>query len=170
MIVFDLQCTPLGHRFEGWFGSSSDYESQQARGLVSCPSCGSLDVSKAVMAPHVGRKGNQIAAPSVRQENPASEGDQPSSVPVSQPMANIPMPPQAVAMLKAVAAMQAEALKSSTWVGEKFADDARAMHYGEKDVAPIHGRATLKEAQELAEEGIPVAPVLVPVIPPEEAN
>ena len=73
-------------------------------------------------------------------------------------------------MLKAVAAMQTEALKSSTWVGEKFADDARAMHYGEKDIAPIHGRATLQEAQELAEEGIPVAPVLIPVIPPEEAN
>lgn len=162
MIVFDLQCGPLGHLFEGWFGSSSDYEDQQARGLVSCPMCGTGDVSKAVMAPAVGRKGNQMVAPVAR-------ADLSDHVP-AQPMANTPLPPEAVAMLKAVTAMQTEALKSSTWVGEKFAEDARAMHYGEKDVAPIHGRATLQQAQELAEEGIPVAPVLVPVIPPEEAN
>lgn len=164
MIVFDLQCGPMGHRFEGWFGSSTDYESQQARGLVSCPMCGTSEVKKAVMAPHLGRKGNQMAAPAVPPEVP-SRGS-----PSAQPVANTPLPPEAVAMLKAVAAIQAEALKSSTWVGEKFADDARAMHYGEKDAAPIHGRATLQEAQELAEEGIPVAPVLVPVIPPEESN
>lgn len=161
MIVFDLQCGPMGHRFEGWFGSSVDYEDQQARGLVSCPMCGTDDVTKAVMAPAVGRKGNQIT-PAVSKPDHVSR-------PV-QPLANTPLPPEAVAMLKAVAAMQAEALKSSTWVGEKFADDARAMHYGEKDAAPIHGRATLQEAQELADEGIPVAPVLVPVIPPEETN
>lgn len=158
MIVFDLQCGPLGHRFEGWFGSSSDYDDQRGRGLVSCPICGTDDVTKAVMAPNVGRKGNQISAPVAKAEA------------LAQPMANLPLPPEAVAMLKAVAAMQVEALKTSTWVGEKFADDARAMHYGEKDAAPIHGRATLQEAQELVEEGIPVAPVLVPVIPPEEAN
>lgn len=162
MIVFDLQCGPLGHRFEGWFGSSADYDDQQARKLVSCPVCGSGDVTKAVMAPNVGRKGNQLALPVAKAEAPAQAS--------GPPMANMPLPPEAVAMLKAVAAMQAETLKTSTWVGEKFADDARAMHYGEKEVAPIHGRTSLKEAQELVEEGIPVAPVLVPVIPPEEAN
>lgn len=162
MIVFDLQCGPQGHRFEGWFASTADYDSQQARGLVSCPVCGANEVSKAVMAPNVGRKGNQVSVSAAKTEVPEL-----SSV---HPLANTPLPPEAVAMLKAVAAMQTEALKSSTWVGEKFADDARAMHYGEKDVAPIHGRATLQQAQELAEEGIPVAPVLVPVIPPEETN
>lgn len=163
MIVFDLQCGPNGHRFEGWFGSSQDYESQQSRGLVSCPTCGSPEVIKAVMAPNVGRKGNQLPVPTRITENPAA-------VPASQPMANAPLPPEAVAMLKAVAAMQAEAIKSSTWVGEKFADDARAMHYGEKDAAAIHGRATIDEARELLEEGIAVAPLLIPVVPPEEAN
>ncbi|OYX63469.1 MAG: hypothetical protein B7Y89_06015 [Novosphingobium sp. 32-60-15] len=162
MIVFDLQCGPLGHRFEGWFGSSTDYEDQQARGLISCPMCGTGDVSKAVMAPAVGRKGNQMVVPTAKP-------DLSDHVP-AQPIANTPLPPEAVAMLKAVAAMQTEALKSSKWVGEKFTEDARAMHYGEKEVAPIHGRATFQQAQELAEEGIPVAPVLVPVIPPEEAN
>jgi hypothetical protein len=164
MIVFDLQCTPAGHRFEGWFGSSHDYESQRSRGLVSCPSCGSPDVAKAVMAPNVGRKGNQM--PAKGQIAPAA----PIAPAPSQPVANAPLPPEAVAMLKAVAAMQAEAIKSSTWVGEKFADDARAMHYGEKDPGAIHGRATIDEARELMEEGIPVAPLLIPVVPPEEAN
>ncbi|KHS48456.1 DUF1178 family protein [Novosphingobium subterraneum] len=158
MIVFDLQCGPNGHRFEGWFGSSQDYESQLARGLVSCPSCGSPDVAKAVMAPNVGRKGNQLAAPV------------PAKPVESAPVANVPLPPEAVAMLQAVAAMQAEAIKSSTWVGDKFADDARAMHYGEKDPGAIHGRATPDEARELLEEGIAVAPLLIPVVPPEEAN
>ncbi|WP_298281911.1 DUF1178 family protein [Novosphingobium sp.] len=163
MIVFDLQCEPDGHRFEGWFGSSVDFEDQQARGLVSCPACGSASVGKAVMAPNVGRKGNQLSVPATRADV--------ATTPLSpKPMANVPMPPEAIAMFKAVAAMQAEAIKSSTWVGESFAEDARAMHYGEKDVAAIHGRATIKEARELIEEGIPVAPLLVPVVPPEEAN
>lgn len=158
MIVFDLQCGPLGHRFEGWFGSSQDYEDQRKRGLVSCPSCGSADVAKAIMAPNVGRKGNQLSATRspTQAENAA--------------VANVPLPPEAVAMLKAVAAMQAEAIKSSTWVGESFAEDARAMHYGEKDVAAIHGRATADEARDLIEEGIAVAPLLIPIVPPEEAN
>jgi hypothetical protein len=158
MIVFDLQCEPLGHRFEGWFGSSADYEDQRARGLVTCPSCGAVHVIKAVMAPNVGRKGNQMPAPVAK----------PETAPAA--MANPPLPAEAVAMLKVVAAMQAEAIKSSTWVGKNFADDARAMHYGEKDAAPIHGKATPEEARELIDEGVAVMPLLVPVVPPEEAN
>jgi hypothetical protein len=63
-------------------------------------------------------------------------------------------------MFKALATMQAEALKSSKWVGDSFADDARAMHYGEKDVEAIHGQATPEEARDLIEEGIEIAPVL----------
>lgn len=180
MIVFDLQCVGHGHRFEGWFGSSADYESQSARGLVSCPSCGSDDVVKAVMAPNVGRKGNQVAlAPPPREDSgpkasgsaAQASGSAPRTVgKPPQAIANAPLPPEAVAMLKAVAMMQAEAIKSSTWVGDKFADDARAMHYGEKDAVAIHGRATPDEARDLLEEGIQVAPLLVPVAPPDETN
>lgn len=167
MIVFDLLCGPGGHRFEGWFGSSGDYESQQARGLVSCPVCGSAEVGKAVMAPNVGRKGNQM--PTVANAAPAAAEAVPA-VAAGAPPASMALPPQALEMLKAVAALQAEALKSSTWVGDKFVDNARAMHYGEKDVAAIHGRATMDEARELAEEGIPVAPVLIPLAPPDETH
>ncbi len=166
MIVFDLECRDGGHRFEGWFGSSEDFAQQQARGLLTCPTCGSVDVGKAVMAPRLGRKGNQLpaAAPAVpAQGTPAPIEARPQS------MAHA-LPPEATAMMKAIAVMQAEALKTSTWVGDGFAENARAMHYGEKDAAPIHGQATLDEARELIEEGVEVAPILFPIVPPGEAN
>ncbi|MCZ8136616.1 MAG: DUF1178 family protein [Porphyrobacter sp.] len=155
MIVFDLSCAG-GHRFEGWFGSSADYDDQQARGLVACPHCGSADVAKAPMAPAVPAKGN------TRQDVLPPQA--------AQPMANTPMPPQVQQVLAALAKAQAEALKKSTWVGDKFADESRAMHYGERDEAPIHGQATLAEAKALIEEGVPVAPLPFPVAPPEKLN
>lgn len=155
MIVFDLSCAD-GHRFEGWFGSSADYDDQQARGLVACPHCGSGVVSKAPMAPAVPSKGNQ------RQEVLPPQA--------AQPMANTPMPPQVQQALAALARAQAEALKRSTWVGDKFAEESRAMYYGERDEAPIHGQATLAEAKALIEEGVPVAPLPFPVVPPEKLN
>jgi hypothetical protein len=151
MIVFDLQCAGGQHRFEGWFSSSQDYASQQERGLVTCPVCGSGEVMKAVMAPAVGRKGNQAPALPTKSTTDAAAAP---AVPAPAPAAQA----------------QAEAIKSSTWVGDSFADDARAMHYGEKDAAPIHGQATPNEARELLEEGIAVAPLLIPVVPPGKAN
>ena len=153
MIVFELCCAALGHRFEGWFASSEDYASQQARGLVTCPECGSAEVAKAPMAPAVPRKGNQLPAAPAAQAQTAPE-----------------LTPEARAALLKIAQLQAEALKSSRWVGKDFAEDARAMHYGEKDHEPIHGEASLKQARELAEEGIAVAPVLFPIAPPGKAN
>jgi hypothetical protein len=155
MIVLDLSCA-VGHRFEGWFGSSADYDDQQARGLLECPHCGSGAVSKAPMAPSVPSKGNQ------RQEVLPPQA--------AQPMANTPMPPQVQQALAALAKAQAEALKRSTWVGDKFAEESRAMHYGERDEAPIHGQATLAEAKALIEEGVPVAPLPFPIAPPDKLN
>ncbi|MEW9853712.1 DUF1178 family protein [Novosphingobium sp. M1R2S20] len=163
MIVFDLECREGSHKFEGWFGSSDDFTRQQERGLVICPHCGSPDVGKAIMAPRIGRKGNQLPTP-VRPEKMKAE-----QVP-SAPMASAPMPPEAVALMHKLATMQAEALKTSRYVGESFTEDARAMHYGERDPEAIHGQATLAEAQELIEEGIAVAPLPFPAVPPEQAN
>jgi hypothetical protein len=154
MIVFDLQCQPLGHRFEGWFASSEAYAEQAERGLVSCPHCGSSDVAKAVMAPRVGRKGNQ-AAPAAAREQAIAGGN---------------LPPQAVELLGKLAELQAEAIKQSRWVGQDFAEASRAMHYGEREAEAIHGQASLEEARELADEGIAIMPLLVPVAPPEELN
>ncbi|WP_017664116.1 DUF1178 family protein [Porphyrobacter sp. AAP82] len=155
MIVYDLSCCE-GHRFEGWFGSSGEFEDQRARGLLCCPSCGTADVTKAPMAPAVQPKGNQ------RQEVLPPEA--------SRPMANTPMPPEMKQALTALAKAQAEALKNSTWVGDKFAEETRKMHYGERDGAPIHGQASLAEAKALIEEGVPVAPLPFPVAPPEKLN
>ena len=161
MIVFDLECRTGGHRFEGWFGSSDDFAMQQERGFVSCPECGSADVIKAPMAPKLARKSNQLpSAPIAVPPAPAATG----------PMAKGPMPPEAAEMMRALATIQAEALKQSRWVGESFAEQSRAMHYGERDAEAIHGQATLEEAKALHEEGIEVAPLLFPVAPPGEAN
>jgi len=154
MIVFDLACDE-GHRFEGWFGSSGDYEEQRARGLLACPACGASNVTKAPMAPAVPAKGNQ------RQE---------VLPPETRPMANTPMPPQVQRAMAALAKAQAEALKNSTWVGDRFAEETRKMHYGERDEAPIHGQASLAEAKALIEEGVAVAPLPFPVAPPEKLN
>lgn len=155
MIVFDLSCAD-GHRFEGWFGSSADFEDQRGRGLLVCPTCGGAEVIKAPMAPAVPSKGN------TRQEV------LPAQAP--QQLANAPMPPQVQKALAALAKAQAAALKHSTWVGEKFAEETRKMHYGERDDAPIHGQASLAEAKALIEEGVPVAPLPFPVAPPEKLN
>lgn len=152
MIVFDLSCSD-GHRFEGWFASSSDFEGQQARGLVACPQCGSVVVSKAPMAPAVGRKGNQQA--------PAAAG---------QVMAGGAIPAEAQAMLTKLAELQAETLKGSRYVGGKFAEQSRAIHYGEQPAEVIHGQATLDEARDLLEEGVAVLPLPFPVAPPDDLN
>ncbi|MFV0623533.1 DUF1178 family protein [Sphingomonas sp. ac-8] len=146
MIVFDLRCDG-GHVFESWFGSSADYADQKARGLVRCPMCDSGAVEKAVMAPNVAAKGNQRAAAPTQ-----------------------PAPDRMKAALAALAQAQAKALEGSEWVGTGFADRARAMHLGEETSAPIHGQASLQEARALVEEGVPVAPLPLPVVPPGARN
>ena len=154
MIVYDLSCNQ-GHRFEGWFGSSDDFASQNSRGLISCPQCGSEAVDKAPMAPAVGKKGNQ----QVQRAPTAAKG-----------ISNAPMTPEVAAALDKLAEAQAKALKNSTWVGKDFAEQSRAMHYGEKDHVAIHGEASLEEARDLIDEGVSVAPLPLPVAPPDDVN
>lgn len=151
MIVFDLKCTAANHVFEAWFGSSEDYEDQKARGLLACPMCGDPDVRKAVMAPAVPAKSNQ------RPEMAVSNGPAPD-------------PAQVRAFVEKLAQAQKEALKDSQWVGRQFADVARAMHYGEQDHARIHGEVAPGEAKALIEEGVDVAPLPFPVVPPDAQN
>ncbi|MHA7818395.1 MAG: DUF1178 family protein [Erythrobacter sp.] len=160
MIVFDLHCVH-GHRFEGWFGSSSEYEDQSARGLVSCPECGSEEIGKAPMAPAVGAKSNRSIA--VTQPQATEEVE-------TQPLSNKPVPAEVQHALKALHEAQTKALKDSTWVGKDFASQSREMHYGERDHAAIHGQASLEEAKALADEGVPVAALPFPVAPPDELN
>lgn len=161
MIVFDLHCEH-GHRFEGWFKSTSDYEDQQARGLVSCPQCATAVVNKAPMAPAVPAKGNTKpdAVPAPAQSTPSE----------TKPLSNTPPPAELQKAMEALAKAQAKALENSTYVGKDFAKEAREMHYGERDEAVIHGQASLEEAKELVEEGVAVAPLPFPVAPPEKLN
>lgn len=143
MIVFDLRCG-AGHVFEAWFASGAAWDEQHAGGRVTCPLCGDTSVEKAVMAPAVPTKGNR-------------RGDAPS-------------PAMLKAAMQALAIGQAKALASSTWVGGAFAERARAMHAGEEKHATIHGQATLADAKALVAEGVPVAPLPLPVRPPEQLN
>jgi len=161
MIAFDLVCNRGAHQFEGWFASSSDYEQQKAKGLLICPMCGDTDIRKAVMAPNIGRKGNQIepAAKTRGHSDPAV------------PLANMAeMPSELVEAIGKIAEMQAKILEKSDWVGDRFAEEARAIHYGEAADRVIHGNATIDDARELHDEGIAVAPLPLPFIPPDAKN
>ncbi len=165
MIVYDLQCEH-GHRFEGWFSSSSDYTDQCAGGLISCPECGSDGVEKAPMSPAVPAKGNSgRALAKTSQQN----ADSPIASGGGQ-LSNTPMTPEMKQAIKQLANAQTKALEKSTWVGEDFAEQSREMHYGERDEAPIHGQASLKEAKSLVDEGVPIAPLPFPVAPPDKLN
>ena len=167
MIIFDLECD-AGHVFEAWFGSSDDFADQQQRGLLACPPCQSPKVHKAVMAPRVGRKGNQ------GESQRPTEGQRPAATPsaagaVATSAAGA-APAEMKAFLRALADTQAKLLAKSNYVGARFADEARDMHLGDAEMRPIHGEATPEEAQELIEEGIPVTPLPFPVLPPEAEN
>lgn len=160
MIAYDLVCKAGDHRFEGWFGSSSDFDQQKSSGLLACPVCGDPDVGKAIMAPNVGRKGNQL--PSVRKSEDSGE---------AVALANMPeMPAEMVEMIGKVAQLQSKMLEKSDWVGDRFADEARAIHYGDAPERIIHGSATIDDARELHDEGISVAPLPLPFVPPEAKN
>ncbi|RDE05278.1 DUF1178 family protein [Sphingomonas aracearum] len=151
MIVFDLRCAN-GHVFEAWFASSAAFEEQRGRGLLCCAVCEDRAIGKAVMAPNVSAKGN-------------TRDVAPRAAP------GAPMPPEVMkAAIQALAAAQARALETSEWVGRSFASRARAMHEGDETEAPIHGQATIAEAKALVEEGVPVAPLLLPVVPPDALN
>lgn len=142
MIRYALACDS-GHDFESWFRSSDDYDAQSARGLVSCPACGSSRIAKQVMAPQVAR-------------TDAAAQDQ-------QPVALVD--PRAEALRTMLREMHRFLAQNSEDVGQRFADEARKIHYGESDERLIHGQTTGEEAHALIEEGIPVMPL--PVLPDE---
>lgn len=134
MIRYALACGSCDHEFEAWFASSSAYDDQSLRGLVTCPACGSKTVSKQIMAPSVA--GTKRTTPE-----------------------------------EAFKSFAAKARKyvsdNHDYVGEGFADEARAMYYGETETRPIWGKSTPKEAKALADEGVPAMPLPEPFAPPE---
>jgi hypothetical protein len=140
LIRFSLICEHE-HEFEAWFRSSADFETQKKRGFVDCPSCGSHKVEKALMAPAVstGRRRDKIALAMGEEQR------------------------RAMAQLKAMAQKIRE---SADDVGDKFAEEARKIHYGEAKERGIYGQATLEEAKALAEDGVSFMPI--PVFPDDQ--
>ena len=140
MKVLNLQCRH-GHGFEGWFSSEDDYRSQAERGLVACPMCADTQVSKLPSAPRLNLSGAK--------EAPASE---------AQPVAAGPSGAMQALWLQALR----HVVENTEDVGERFAEEARRIHYGESDARNIRGQATREDTEALLEEGIEVMPLPLP--------
>jgi hypothetical protein len=162
MIRYDLACA-RGHAFDAWFRSSADYDTQAARGLLSCPMCGSAEVEKALMAPAVSTS-RRRASTAVAAQAEAAVADTPA--PAAAPAEPVAVLSEHDLKLRAmVRRLRAELTAKATDVGDRFADEARKMHYGEADRTSIYGRATPDEARALVEEGIEFHPL--PGLPDE---
>jgi hypothetical protein len=146
MIKYALACEQA-HEFESWFPSGDAYETQRKRGFVTCPICNSAKVEKQIMAPSVAR--------SDKAPTPAP------AAPDSQPVAILSEKERELrAMLRA---FREHVTKNAENVGDRFADEARKIHYGETDHRSIYGEANPAEARALLEEGIEVHPL--PIVP-----
>nr|WP_313634154.1 DUF1178 family protein [Brevundimonas naejangsanensis] len=144
MIRYAL-CCDHDHGFEAWFGSSSDYDDQAARGLVECPFCGSTAVRKQVMAPAV--SGTKKTAPS-------TDALKPEALKQMQSM-----------MMQAAQQVRAHVEQNFDYVGDAFAREARDIHEGRSEKREIYGEATPAEVKKLRDDGVPCAPL--PSLPPD---
>ena len=133
MIKYALSCDH-DHAFEGWFGSSSDYDDQAARGLLDCPLCGSRTVRKQIMAPAVAGTKAQKAAP--------------------EPSAQM-----REMMMTAMGEVRRQVEENFDYVGDSFAKEARDIHDGKSEERGIYGEASPKEVKALVEDGIKIAPL-----------
>jgi hypothetical protein len=145
MIVYDLACEK-GHVFEAWFKDSASYDRQEKKKHLSCAICGSSRVRKAPMAPRIGSGKTE--------GQPASEASEATAKNEQASYANDPRMAKAAALMKELAELRRHVEKNADYVGGKFADEARQMHYGEKARRNIYGEATSQDAKELSEEGI----------------
>ena len=139
MIHYDLMCDQ-GHAFDGWFPSSAAYDVQAGQGLVTCSVCGSVKVEKQLMVPGIPTKGN-------RKDSTA------------QKMVAGPVDPRAAMMMKMMREMRKQVEKNAEYVGGKFAEEARKIHYEEAEKRGIYGEATADDAKALVDEGIEVHPL-----------
>lgn len=151
MIRYALRCE-RGHDFESWFQSSSAYDSQRKRGLVTCPMCDSTKVEKAIMAPRLATKGKS------KQATP-----QATSAVEESGSSSLVMAPQERELITKLKELRDHVLKNADNVGTKFPDEARKMHYGDIEHRAIYGEASAEEAKALVDEGIEVAPL--PIFP-----
>jgi hypothetical protein len=163
VIRYSLVCQ-AGHAFESWFANSAAYEKQVRRNLVTCPMCGSAKVEKAIMAPALGRsdKRKSIQAPAPP-EAPAAADSPAPSVPEKTPLAIVSEHERE--LRKKLKELRDHLVKNADYVGAKFPEEARRIHYGETEHRSIYGEASPDDAKALHEEGIEFHPL--PVLPDE---
>ena len=151
MILYRLRCSK-GHEFDSWFKDGKTYERQEKKSLVGCAVCGDAKVTRALMAPRLGTKGNRKSAAVIPVETPAA-APPPEVQQAQQQMAAIArqMPKE---LREALVKVRTEIEKNCEHVGDNFAEEARKIHYGESDKRGIYGETSDKEAEELADEGI----------------
>jgi hypothetical protein len=145
MKVFNLVCAK-DHRFEGWFASSGDYDNQLERGLLDCPICGDRAVSRLPSAPRL----NLSSAPEPAQPTPAS----------SVSTTSAPTPEQ---LQSAWLRMARKLIEGTEDVGDRFAEEARRIHYREAPERGIRGVASDEDRRSLSEEGIEVIAFPMPL-------
>ncbi|MFP6713204.1 MAG: DUF1178 family protein [Rhodospirillales bacterium] len=145
MILYDLRCSQ-GHKFEAWFKDSGSYDKQAKRGDVECPVCSDTSVEKAIMAP---RLSSSTRKKGLEHDTPISRG------PHSDERAS----EVAREILDVVGKVQRHVEENCDYVGDKFADEARAIHHGDSEERGIYGEATKSEVEDLLDEDIPVMPV-----------
>lgn len=167
MKVLNLQCSRQ-HSFEGWFGSEDDFQSQLARSLIECPLCADKQIQKLPSAPrlnlgvHPAHAGSRNAVEAASPPVSSALASTRSSVP-EQPAAM----PEGLDAAEQAAFLQAlrHVVKHTEDVGQRFADEARRIHYGEAEARSIRGQASVRETVELLEEGIEVMPLpMLPVL------
>ena len=151
MIRYDLRCAG-GHAFDGWFRDSAAYDAQAAAGDVACPMCGDTAVDKQLMTPRLPAKSNRTSGPG-------------PSAPVALHAGLRDERTRKLADM--IRELRRHVEQNADYVGDRFAEEARRIHYEESGSRGIYGEATLEDARELLEEGIAVTPL---PRPPEEAN
>jgi hypothetical protein len=154
MIRYALACAK-GHSFESWFQSSAAYDKQARQKLVSCPVCGTAKVEKEIMSPRLAGARKRDTEPAGAREAAADPASQ--ATPVAM------VSPQERELHKKLKELREHLTKNSDYVGPKFSEEARKMHYGEIDHRSIYGEASPDDARKLREEGIEFHPL--PVLP-----
>jgi hypothetical protein len=147
VIVYSLHCSK-GHGFEAWFASMAAFDEQKAGGKLLCPLCSSRSITKAPMAPALSTR--------------VGESKRAARVPMeSKPGPTVPAKPtdELHKMRQFMTGLRKYVEQNAEYVGPKFPEEARKIHYGESEERHIYGEASLEEAADLVEEGIDVAPL-----------
>jgi len=157
MIRYRLKCERR-HEFEAWFPSGAAYDRQAKRSLVSCPKCGSVKVGKAIMAPSIAKSGKRR-----RVEKAPEQAAAPAQAPAASETHRVAAHGDLAAAMRK---LRTEIEAKSEYVGPRFPEEARKIHYEEVPARGIHGEATSEEARALIEEGIEFFPL--PVLPEDQ--